>query len=508
MSLARAAPPRLQRGPSFWERTKQSVGAWDSSYMVGVKVNKQTARSPGVEAFYPASLDVESIKAARILKTFVWTSPEYKIPPAALRAAAGLAILTVFRTGSLFAAVVGSGVILSRLPDGSWSSPSGLLLKKLGPGFVGGGDVYEVVLLLRDEVAVDLFSQPCISLGVDINTAPGPREDDYEEAEALSSPKVWSYVHSRALHGSAQVDGTVLIERSDENASSYGRALTAEEILNGAIRPEYWSEGLHQVILAGQDLEYDPERVPQGPSARDPSPSPSPTLEIAPSESPLPAFTPPVSPDPSIMSNLSRSSNRRLPKEDLSEEDLLAKRELEEAMRSFGIEDPTVNERSRSQDPLLVVEPLADDSFDFDTSTSTPGLTRSRSSRASSTSSGPASVHSVSNRGEEEQSSVAPDVEGAEAKPCSEEEAPSGPITRPSTPSKPPIPPRRTPRIPAPASPMIGEAIAQSHDEDGVQEGEGKFAVEQDSDADAAEARSEPSSEAQPESTAPEDHHQ
>lgn len=122
------SPPSLRQQPSFWERTKQlsdKIGGWS---------NKQANRA-GVEAFYPTSLDDESNKAARILRTFTWDAADLpeesladrrksqivlrKIPPEAIHSSSGLAIFTVFRTGLLHSVAAGSGVVLSRLPDGS-----------------------------------------------------------------------------------------------------------------------------------------------------------------------------------------------------------------------------------------------------------------------------------------------------------------------------------------------------------------------------------------------------
>ena len=205
--------------------------------------------------------------------------------------------------------------------------------------------------------------------------------------------------------------------------------------------------------------DFRPDLIPQGPSASESFPSPSPDK---PDQSTFsPPISPPLSPDPSIMSTLSQSSIRRLPKEELSEEDLAAKRELEEAMRSFGIEDPTVNERSRSEDPLLVVEEKADESFEFENDT--PGLTGSRGSRASSAS-GPTSFTSLSDtaeggKGEAKDTEHVEESEKGEAGPVGdvkEEESKSNSIPGSPNMSKPPVPPRRTPRIPAPASPVVG----------------------------------------------------
>ena len=48
---------------------------------------------------------------------------------------------------------------------------------------------------------------------------------------------------------------------------------------------------------------------------------------------------------------------RRPPPEELDDEDLAARREMEEAMRSFGIDDPTINQQMRMEDPLLLHGP-------------------------------------------------------------------------------------------------------------------------------------------------------
>lgn len=61
-----------------------------------------------------------------------------KIPPQVIAEAKGIAIFTVFRTGFHWSAASGSGVVLSRQPDGGWSAPSGILIHQLGIGLVAG----------------------------------------------------------------------------------------------------------------------------------------------------------------------------------------------------------------------------------------------------------------------------------------------------------------------------------------------------------------------------------
>ena len=67
----------------------------------------------------------ECKKAGRILASFVDPrqafGPDKIIPPEILANAKGLAILTVFKAGFLGSARGGSGIVIARLPDGTWS---------------------------------------------------------------------------------------------------------------------------------------------------------------------------------------------------------------------------------------------------------------------------------------------------------------------------------------------------------------------------------------------------
>lgn len=60
--------------------------------------------------------------------------PEKSIPAAVLRGAKGLAILTVAKFGAVLTYKVGTGLVVARRSDGSWSAPSAILSVGLGWG--------------------------------------------------------------------------------------------------------------------------------------------------------------------------------------------------------------------------------------------------------------------------------------------------------------------------------------------------------------------------------------
>lgn len=64
-----------------------------------------------------------------------------KIPEQVIRNAKGLAIFTTMRTGLWVSGAGGSGVLVARKADGTWSPPSGIMLHTAGLGFLVGIDM-------------------------------------------------------------------------------------------------------------------------------------------------------------------------------------------------------------------------------------------------------------------------------------------------------------------------------------------------------------------------------
>lgn len=62
------------------------------------------------------------------------SNPEKSIPLAVLKSAKGLAILTVAKAGALVSYKLGTGLVVSRRSDGSWSAPSAIFSLGLGWG--------------------------------------------------------------------------------------------------------------------------------------------------------------------------------------------------------------------------------------------------------------------------------------------------------------------------------------------------------------------------------------
>ncbi|KAJ6166819.1 hypothetical protein N7470_002266 [Penicillium chermesinum] len=89
---------------------------------------------------FPSSLSSQCIKAARIIDSFI--NPlivgDGGIPRKILGRAKVLIICTVARVGCCGTLRFGSGIMVSRLPDGNWSAPSAVALSGVGCGMTFG----------------------------------------------------------------------------------------------------------------------------------------------------------------------------------------------------------------------------------------------------------------------------------------------------------------------------------------------------------------------------------
>ncbi|RDW74113.1 hypothetical protein BP5796_07555 [Coleophoma crateriformis] len=265
-----------------WDRTKTGSKkgfdtVWGWADKLGAPVNRLTNKI-GSEAFWPTTLDKESDKAARILKSFckdgfyaeedrpsATDRPNEKskqrvlkkIPQSVIQNAVGLAIFTTMRTGLWVSGAGGSGVLIARKEDGSWSPPSGILLHTAGLGFLVGVDIYDCVVVINNRKSLESFTKIRATLGGEISAVAGPvgvggvLENDGKWKQA--NMPVFTYLKSRGFYAGIQVDGTVVIERSDENERFYGERIGVGDILAGKARhPPYEIKMLMETVKAAE----------------------------------------------------------------------------------------------------------------------------------------------------------------------------------------------------------------------------------------------------------------
>lgn len=179
------------------------------------------------------------------------------------------------RTGMWISGAGGSGVLIAKKEDGSWSPPSGLLVHTLGVGFMAGIDIYDCVIVINNRSALEAFSKVRVSLGGELSLVAGPLGvGGIVESEVQKDRRpMFSYMKSRGLYAGAQLDGTIIVERNDENARFYGAAMPIGEILRGHVtqlpQPARMLMGVLNDIAVGERAIRQTPQMPEVPQEPD-----------------------------------------------------------------------------------------------------------------------------------------------------------------------------------------------------------------------------------------------
>lgn len=242
-----------------FKKGAQKAGIQATAFMHASSTKVASGSREFVQGF---TLPGEAEKAAKILDSFL-ADPERpesalnSIPKAVLLQARGLAVFSVLKAGFVFSGKAGSGIVIARLPDGSWSAPSCIATGGLGWGLQIGADITEFVIVLNSEDAVKAFTLGGnVTIGGNISASAGPIGTGGALQATLAHPApMFSYSKSKGLFAGLSLEGTVLIERRDANRDFYGSPISARDILSGRVPPPEVASRMYEIIEAAEGLD-------------------------------------------------------------------------------------------------------------------------------------------------------------------------------------------------------------------------------------------------------------
>jgi lipid-binding SYLF domain-containing protein len=121
----------------------------------------------------------------------------------------------------------GSGVLLTKGDDGSWSYPAFYSIGSATLGLQIGGEVSELVLLVMTEAGKQSLLSPSLKLGADASVAAGP----IGVGAKAQTADILAFARSKGLYGGLNLEGAVVTPRSEWNQAYYDRPVTPAEIL-------------------------------------------------------------------------------------------------------------------------------------------------------------------------------------------------------------------------------------------------------------------------------------
>lgn len=166
---------------------------------------------------------------------------DQQIPLRILKNAKGIAFVTVVKAGFVWSGTVGSGIVIAKLPDGTWSGPSSVGVAGMGWGALIGASVTDSVIILNTDLAVKAFAgHGQIKFGGSLSIAAGPLGREGDGSAYLGDGGVaacYSYSHSRGLFAGISLQGAIFMTRDSDNARFYGCPVKASEIMKGKVIP-------------------------------------------------------------------------------------------------------------------------------------------------------------------------------------------------------------------------------------------------------------------------------
>jgi len=200
-------------------------------FMAAIAAASLVAMPAAVQA--QAQEQQEIVDRATVTAKSMLTHPDFKDAQAMMRRAKGVIVIpSLVKAGFIVGGEGGSGVLLVRGKDGSWSNPSFVTMAAGSVGLQIGVQASELLLLIMTERGLQSVLQDEFKLGADASVAVGPIGAGVEAATTANlRADIYSYTRSKGAFGGVSLEGSLLKPRYSWNELYYGRPATARQVV-------------------------------------------------------------------------------------------------------------------------------------------------------------------------------------------------------------------------------------------------------------------------------------
>ncbi len=171
--------------------------------------------------------------STEVLKEIV-NIPEEGIPDWMLHKCEALVIIPHVVKGAFFVGGEhGNGILIHRLADGRWSSPSFVSISGGSVGFQFGAQAADIVLVVNNQQGYNALLQDNFKFGGDASVAAGPVGRNAEaNTDAQLKAAIYSYSRTKGAFAGISLEGAALTIDNDANTAFYGETINARKLLN------------------------------------------------------------------------------------------------------------------------------------------------------------------------------------------------------------------------------------------------------------------------------------
>ncbi len=143
-----------------------------------------------------------------------------------------LIIPELIKGGFILAGEAGSGVLLVRGADGTWSAPAFYTLASASIGLQLGAQVSEVIFTVMTDSAIEALLSSEVKLGVDASAAMGPIGAGIKASTTTNvGADIYAFSRAVGLFGGGSLEGTKLFSRREINDQYYGAIAPARSVV-------------------------------------------------------------------------------------------------------------------------------------------------------------------------------------------------------------------------------------------------------------------------------------
>ncbi len=164
-----------------------------------------------------------------------------QLVPMFARAKAVLIVPSLIKAGFILGGEYGTGVLLARRDDGTWSDPAFYTLGAGSLGLQAGIQDSEVLFTIMTDKALAALLGSAVKFGTDVGIAFIAIGGGWEASTTANlGADVYAFSHAVGLFGGGSLEGAVVRARATWNAAYYGNAASADDILlrKPAIHPQ------------------------------------------------------------------------------------------------------------------------------------------------------------------------------------------------------------------------------------------------------------------------------
>lgn len=148
------------------------------------------------------------------------------------RAQGVLIIPQLIKGGFLIGGEGGSGVLLVKGSDGTWSSPAFYTLGGASFGLQIGGKLSEVVFTIMSDGAIEALLDTQFKLGADASVAVGPIGKGVEASTTANlSDDIYAFSREVGLFGGGALEGAAILKRTEWNEAYYAAGADPRKIV-------------------------------------------------------------------------------------------------------------------------------------------------------------------------------------------------------------------------------------------------------------------------------------